>query len=235
MGIVPENIGDAADRAMLEEVSRETLSQVLQEDLGVDPNSDLGKRVVEAELRKQEELRALMSPPGSLKIPEALERKRWAYLIPDEAFATEPLFDRILVFQIPTNEGETAGRGSKIVLTERSKDWEQKRSPRGVIISMGLLAADQLKSNGTDIGDTVHIILSHPWHRPLGRYGGHDLYLLVMRAGDLVDNEDLRGRLERGDVKRGVQKNKDGAIQHVLKDENGELWYPEMPWITEDF
>lgn len=224
---VPVDIGAKVDRAEIE--------SVLRDELGIDPNSDIGKRVVDAEERKNEERRRYMSGPGELDLPEHLEAKRWRYFIPDKAFNTQPLFDRILVYQISTNEYQTASEHSPIVMTEKAKDNEQKRSPRGVIVGMGLLAADELRSNGTDLGDTVHIILSNPWHRPLERIGGKELYLVVLRSGDLVDNEDLRTRIRAGTVKVGVTKNAEGRIQHVLKDAGGELWYPTMPWITEDF
>jgi hypothetical protein len=225
-GTVPVDIGDAEGRR------KEREDAIAKEFPGiVDP--DLKRRLIDADMRKEEERRAYMAPADELGLPPLLEAKRQQYFIPDSYFQVEPLFDRILIFQIPQHVGETSGKDSKIIRPEATKEDDLQRSPRGIIISMGMLARDQLKSNGTQEGDTVHIQVANPFHRPVEVINGFQYYVLVLRAGDLIDNEDLRTRMRAGEVTVGVEKT-DGRIVHVLTDKDGTRWYPELPWIGED-
>src|SRR5690349_8585987 len=93
-----------------------------------------------------------MSPMHKpLGLGPLVEQKRWRYGIPDEAFFNQcAAFNKVLVSQIPEEESDTY-EGTVILKTEVTKKRELVEAPRGVIVSAGLQALDELRSNGIDI------------------------------------------------------------------------------------
>jgi len=181
--------------------------------------------VTEATLEK-------MSPPGALGLPPLLEAKRLKYQITDGAFRVHPAFDRILVFQISEHEGETFGGGA-IIMAPTVAKREEVETPRGVIISAGLLALDHLRSNCIDIGHTVYFVQNAPWRIRVDVNRGHLFHVMVLRDGDLIGSEDTQEALRKGNLK--VTYNKDTG-QHVYADPDGNiLGTPTLPWISPDY
>lgn len=162
-----------------------------------------------------------------------VEQKRMKYGIVDAAwYGQHPLFDRVLVWQISEDEGETYN-GGVIVKTEVARKRELVEAPRGVIVGAGLGALDVLRSNGVDIGHTVGFTRLAPFRRPIGVFAGVPLALIVLHVGDLVDSEDL-GAQARNRTVRIQHKEVDGVTQHYFVDHNGKAWTPVGADMPED-
>jgi len=171
-----------------------------------------------------------MSRPGALDLPPMLEEKRLQYLITDGAFKVHPAFDRILVWQIAAHQKETFDPQGTIIMPDMVRDQEKMVTPRGVIVSAGLLALDHLRSNCIDVGHTVYFVQNAPWRICVD---GHPYYVMVLRDGDLIGSEDTQEAVRKGNLK--VTYNKDTG-QHVYADPDGNiLGTPTLPWISPDY
>jgi hypothetical protein len=173
--------------------------------------NELANRI-EADIKRRQ------SAPGALGLPPLLDERRLQYAIPDEAFAETCLWDRIYVWQIMPRyqEGKTYG-GSDIWMPETAQKRELQESCRGVLVSAGLRALDNLCSNGVELGSVVSFIRFGPWHKPIGAYAGtHLQYLLVLRDGDLIGCEDLSSELGGGKVLVRRELLSDGTAEHRI-------------------
>lgn len=171
-----------------------------------------------------------LSPRGSLGIPELLDDRRLQYGIPDGAFKVQASFDRILVHQIAKNDKETYGDTS-ILMPQVSQVREREEANRGILVSAGLKALDNLRSNGIDIGHIINFIRLSPWRMPVDCIDGTYLYIMILRDGDIIGSEDLADDLLHGKVS---VKNVEG--EHVLVSQDGSvLGNPNMPWMSEDY
>lgn len=144
-----------------------------------------------------------LSPKGTLGLSPELDEKRHRYGICDEAFLAKPAFDRVYVKQIEPRyqEGKTYG-GTSLWMPETAQKRELQESCRGVLVSAGLKALDNLKSNGIQVGDTVEFIRFGIFHKPIcALSGGHLEYLLVLRDGDIIGSEEIVDRERAGAVK----------------------------------
>jgi hypothetical protein len=171
-----------------------------------------------------------MSGPGKLGLPELLEKKRLKYCIPDEAFLYQPVFDQVLVQQIPRRDqekGNGAGKipGTRLYSTKNTESRMMQEHPRGIIISAGAAALESFLSNGVDIGHTVILMRLSPWRLPVGTvYGyGAEMYVMVLHAGNIIASEDLREKMKLREVAYVVDKE---TCQVVYKDETGHKWLP---------
>lgn len=150
--------------------------------------------------RLEEAWKAHVSPPGAIKgLPPLLEQRRLEYQIPDEAFGRAALFDKVMLFQIPMWEQETYGDTS-ILMPETGRERIEESAPRAVIVSAGLKALDVLHSHGSGLGHRVQFQHLSPWRAPFMMIAGHELYLLPMRVGDLIDDEDTAAALRSGEL-----------------------------------
>lgn len=150
--------------------------------------------------RLEDEWKKHVSPPGALKgIPPLLEQRRLEYQIPDEAFGRACMFDKILLFQIPMWEGGVYGDTS-ILMPETGAERVEESAPRGVIVSAGLQALDVLHSHGSGLGHKVLYVHMSPWRVPFMMIQGHELYLIPLRVGDLVADEDTAQGLRSGEL-----------------------------------
>lgn len=171
----------------------------------------------------------------SIGLGPLVDKKRKQYGIPDEAFFNQcPAFNKILVAQIPEDEGETYEKGGIIVKTEIAKTRELVEAPRGVIVGAGLQALDILRSNGIDLGHTVGFTRLAPFRRPFATIGGERLTLIVLVAGDIVDSEDLGEQLRQRKVRTIAKQNDEGVRVHQYIDERGNLWSPVEADYQED-
>lgn len=187
-----------------------------------------------AEEQKVAEVLKHMSPRGSLGLPRLLEEKRWKYGIPDQViFNQHAVFNKVLVLQIPEEESDTYA-GGLIVKTETTKKRELTEAPRGVIISAGLQALDELRSNGVDIGHTVGFTRLAPFRRPVATIAGNQVHLVVLHAGDIIDSEDLAQALKARRARVVTKPNEEGVNIHYFIDENGKPWSPIDALVPED-
>lgn len=193
--------------------------------------------------RIEEAIKARMSAPGALGLPPLLDQRRLRYGIPDEAFEAQAAFNIILMWQIEPlhvqrrveREGESAiGRigDTMIIAPESSQKSLKNESPRGVIVSAGLSALDNLRSNGIDLGHIVNFIRLSPWRYVMGNYGGTDQHIMILRDGDIIASEDVRQAIagKKVDVTWDAE-----SKQHLYVDDKGCTWVPQMPGIDDTF
>lgn len=189
---------------------------------------------------------ASQSPPGALGLGKLLDGRRIKYNIPDEAFEMQAAFDRILVWQVDSLHQEqyaekhgvdAAGKfaGTSIYMPDNTRKGKREETPRGVIVSAGLRALDNLRSNGIDVGHLVNFIRLAPWRIPIASHAGHVSHLMVLRDGDLIASEDIVGQQRRREVRIKAIETEGGGTTHVFIDENGKAWSPQEPFVDESY
>ncbi len=149
------------------------------------------------------EIKAMMSPEGALGLPPLLDQQRLKWGIPDSAFACQAVFDRIHIFPIDFEgiEGEKQTWGKTgLFKPEVTKKRDLQNGHRGILISMGLTAADHCVSHGIELGHIVRTIRNAPHAQECGRLDctGESIWYLVMRDGDLTGSETQRDDLRSG-------------------------------------
>lgn len=192
-------------------------------------------QVLKDERRKadfQKEIEANFSPPGVLGLPRLLEDKRVKYGIPDSAWKSQAVFNKILVWQLPIDEAATYG-GGLIVKTDERKARERNEAPRGIIVSAGLQALDELRSHGVDLGHTVHFTHTAPFRKRLSAIAGKEPSLVILHSGDIFDSEELAETLKSRRA-RIVAREVDGVTEHFYCDETGKAWTPAQDVPSED-
>lgn len=169
--------------------------------------------------------------PGAFpELPALLEKRRLEYGIPDGAFNLEATYGRILVWQIPQDEGETY-KGTTIIKTSRTMDRERDMAPRGIIVSAGLSATDYLKSNGMDLGHIISFVRLSPFEIQVDVVGrGIPQEMKILQAGDIIASEDLKKALRSGEARIAFV---DGCHKYV--DAEGKVWEPQDPRLEPDY
>jgi hypothetical protein len=117
-------------------------------------------------------------------------------------------------------------------MPESARIRDLQSAPRGVVVSAGLKALDEITSHGINVGYKVNIICQAPYRMEIARIKGHSFYLLVLRAGDIVASTDLRDDLNSGVCKISYDEQ---SGQHLYTDANGKTWMPVQPLIDETF
>lgn len=178
---------------------------------------------LEAAKRRTELIKARMSPPGALGLPPLLEAHRLKYGIPDGAFASQALFDRIHVFPIDHGEGEAVEKTTGgIYKPATTKLKDKQEGNRGVLISAGLTAMDRLMSHGVELGDIVVTNKNVPFARRCEELSNFTMFYLVMREADLASDESLMDRIRAGE-RRIVEVGDPGQYEHqVASNDNGQ-------------
>jgi hypothetical protein len=184
-------------------------------------------------LQFERETKKRMSPAGALNLPKLLDARRLEWGIIDAAFERQAAFERILIWQIPEQKGETFGEGSRILMSDQSKARLKNEAPRGIVISAGLRALDSLRSNGIDLGHIVNFIQAAPWRIFVDYMIGYRPAVLMMNAGDIIGSEDLATILRKGDLRVDVAESERGPI-HVYKNKTGDFDLPTLPWVGDD-
>jgi hypothetical protein len=180
----------------------------------------------------QREIEKHFSPPGALGLSPLLDAKRIKHGIPDSAWRSQAVFNKILVWQLPIDESDTYG-GGLIQKTETQKKRELSEAPRGVIVSAGLQALDELRSHGVDVGHTVFFTHLAPFRKRLPTIAGREPVLVILHAGDIFDSEELADNL-KARVVRTLTREVDGVIQHFHCDATGKAWNPIQNVASED-
>lgn len=187
---------------------------------------------LERKRAEQAEIAANFSEPGTLGLPPLLDAKRVKYGIPDSAWSAQAVFNKVLVWQVPIEESKTHG-GGMIHKTEAEIRKELTEAPRGVIVSAGLQALDQLRSHGVDIGHTVFFTHLAPFRKRLPMILGKSASLVILHAGDIFDSEELAQNLKARKC-RTIVREIDGQLAHFYCDEDGRTWNPVKDIASED-
>lgn len=203
-----------------------------------DLKTEEGKKQAERTERDNAALKALMSPPGALKLPPLLERRRHIVGIPDGAFKHACLYDRIMVWQIGFGDGQRY-KGTSIWMPDQGKQREKESTERGIIVGAGLSALDAIRANGLDLGHVVLFTRIAPIRVRVDWIDGKDHQVLVMNAGDLVSSEDLAISLRMGlQATKAIEKSDETGVittTHLHVDETGKTWTPELPWRSPEY
>ena len=160
-------------------------------------------------------IKARMSPPGALRLPPLLEAQRLKYGITDGFFKSQAAFDRIYVFPIDQFEGEETYGGSSILRTQVTKMRDMQEGHRGILISVGLTAADRLMSHGIEIGHIVTTNKNVPFARRCERLEDFEMFYLVMRDADLAGSETLADEIRAG-LRQVVEVGSDNGYCHQV-------------------
>ena len=181
-----------------------------------------------------------MSPPGVLRLrSKLLERRRLEHRITDGHFRTQAMFDHIFVKQIEAPE--TIGDSpSPIFLTDTAKGREKQNTFKGIIVSAGLKALDELRSNGIDLGHEIWFVKHVSARFEVETVDGKMEYLLCLCVGDIKGSVDMADALREGEIEVEAAFDDNGAPEHRIKLKNphtGEFT-PTIkrlnPWISED-
>jgi hypothetical protein len=138
-----------------------------------------------------EDLEKSLAPRGTYNIPMLLDERRFKYAIPNGAFESFPVFDKVYIHQITLTERKTYSDGGAIFKPDAVVASDRNTAPRGIIVSAGLQALDSLRSTGIDIGHIVRFKKFSPFIQPVAEIRGHVLTVMVIRDGDIVSSEDL--------------------------------------------
>ena len=166
-------------------------------------------------------IRDKMSPPEVLQLPPKLEAARQKHGIPDGFFRACAGFDRIFVFPLDPFDQDDKIPGTSLYRPQLTKQKDLQEGYRGVLISAGLTAMDRLMSHGYELGDVVMTNKNVPFARRVEQLEGFDMFVLVMRDGDLAGNETLQEDIRAG-RRRVVDVGADYAYSHQIAQSDGD-------------
>lgn len=179
----------------------------------------------DAAIKRTKLIREKMSPPEVLKLPPKLEAARQKHGIPDGFFRTCAGFDRIFVFPLDPFDQDDKIPGTSLYRPQLTKQKDLQEGYRGVLISAGLTAMDRLMSHGYELGDVVMTNKNVPFARRVEQLEGFDMFVLVMRDGDLAGNETLQEDIRAG--RRRVVDMGGEAYEHQLAELHDGKWVAE--------
>lgn len=208
-------------------------------------NEAAAKRVLEGIKKKDQARRERVSPAGAIEATRdypLLEKRRLEFGIPDGAFRIQATYDRCFIYQYGSSAAEagkrTYGEGP-ILMPEEAVDHDLESAPKGVLIGAGPVALDAMTSNGIQLGDVVLFNKLSPYRFHIDTIAGRRDYMVLVRAGDICGSEDLQARLDRREARIQIEdiKDEEGRVverQHLIKQVDGSIWTPTMPWIGDD-
>jgi hypothetical protein len=182
---------------------------------------DQQRRETEAEIRRN------FADPGQLGLPKTLDDKRVKYGIPNSAWSVHPAFNKVLIWQIPLEESKAYGSGL-IQKTDTVLKRELVEAPRGVIVSAGLTALDQLRSHGIDIGHTVVFTHLAPFRLRLPTIAGKEPILVILESEYIFASEELATNVKSRACRVIAKENSEGVTEHFYCDENAKVWHPKQ-------
>lgn len=118
-----------------------------------------------------------------------------------EAFRIElptfqPVYDRVFVAPLDSY-GQPDKTVGGIVIAEQSK--RRLAAQVGLLLAAGVKALEELYSHGVELGDIVMMARFSHWERGyLAQNREHRIYIL--QAGEIVGSEDLKTRIDQGDI-----------------------------------
>lgn len=191
-------------------------------------NDTMAARLVDDMEARARRLAPYIAPPGALGLPEVLEKARLEHGIIDAYFKGMPGFDGVVLFQLPINS-HSLSKGGLVIMSDGAKDMEQLTSTKAIIISAGLIALDQLRSNGYDIGHVVLFTRMALYRPVIEVIDGHEQRAIIVHAPDIRWSETLQEELRAGKKKIVCTRTADGYPMHKYLDTaTGEVWSP-MP------
>lgn len=175
-----------------------------------------------------------ISPRGAFGplMPPLLDRRRHAYSITDGHFKVALAFDRIFVKQIPEFMSGKFGDGV-LYQPDISKDKDRDETPLGILVGAGLLALDELRANGIDLGHRVRFVRHVIYKMRVDMILGRPEHVLVMQSSDIVGSEDLQVQLLHKNS-QVITSEVEGYTQHDLVTPDGKTWHPKKPSRTPD-
>lgn len=197
--------------------------------VGAAPTAD-SERYAQRDRERAERMTAIiksrMSPKGLLGLPAALDDARLEYGITDAAFKVQAVYDRVLLWQVPMQKGDTY-EGSLIHLPDTTKDRELRKAPIGIIVSAGLSALDILRSHGMDLGHKVIFTHSAPYFVRYDVVEGQDYHLIVLQAAQITASYDLADSLKKRELRIIQNPENTTYPEHVLIDSSGKPTLPQ--------
>lgn len=178
---------------------------------------------LDAAKKRTKLIRERMSPEGALHLPPKLEAARQKHGIPDGFFRTAAGFDRIFVFPLDPFDQDEKIPGTSLYRPQLTKQKDLQEGYRGVLISAGLTAMDRLMSHGYELGDVVMTNKNVPFARRVEQLEGFDMFVLVMRDGDLAGNETLQADILAG-KRRVVDEGGPEGYIHQVAERDGDGW-----------
>lgn len=147
-----------------------------------------------------EELLRHVSPLGALGLPKLLDEKRVKHGIPDEAFRIQAVYDVVYLVQLPSEGGDKWFDGGLIIRPDTRKAYDDKTTPKAVIVSAGLRALDDIRSHGMDLGHTIYFQRLSPFCLEYAKIAAVPYYFTVITSGDITGSIDLMDSLKSGDL-----------------------------------
>jgi hypothetical protein len=160
-----------------------------------------------------------------------LDRRRIQHVIPEGVFRFHAAFDRIYIYQIAEWDQAAGAKfgDTSLFMPQQTREYRERETPRGIIVSAGLQAQEVLRSNGMAVGHIIRFIRNAPWRMIADNINGKEYGVFIMRDGDITGSEDLAANLKAGKVKLLEEG---GRFCYV--DEDGRQWDPKEPWIPDD-
>lgn len=237
---VPKNIDAewrAAQEARLKEVAQQLESQrpdpkVNEEAYEYVKQGQANDMVALAERYKA------MAPPGALRLEviwgkdeaRLLEAARFKYAIPDGCFTSIAEYDWVHVFCIPEFDEQKLNPGTHIERTASQEDASWVASSRGIIVSAGLKALDQLRSHGMGVGYTVGCVRPTPYRDKADIVQARPQWLTLYRAGDLHKSETTLAMILAGELKIEYVE----GVGHCYRRPGEDPVVPVEPFAAED-
>lgn len=190
-----------------------------------------------------EEIRKHVAPLGKTGLPAAimpplLDRRRVEYLIPNEAWSSQPSSDTVRVWQVEDKTQATYVEGGIVVRPDAVRDQDRNESPKGILVAAGLLALDSLRSHGIELGHVVSLLRMSPFRMTCAVVGGKWKSTLVMHAGDIKGSDDTMDMLRSGELELRVvrEKCREGyeVERHVYVRKDGSTVNPIQPWSPDE-
>lgn len=192
-----------------------------------------------------EAIQARQSKPGTYDyLSPLLDRRRIQHVIPEGIFRFHAAFDRIYISQLAEwdQQANATWGDTSILMPQTTRQYKERETPRGIIVSAGLQAQEVLRSNGMAVGHIIRFIRNAPWRMPCDNIKGVEYGVFIMRDGDITGSEDLAANLKAGKVKQTWHEVPralpDGTTILEMKcffiDEDGKQWDPREPWIPDD-
>lgn len=129
-------------------------------------------------------------------LPPRLQARMRQYEFELPPFAA--VYDRILVYPLDTVDQPDSTAGG-IILPEQAK--KNLGAQRGVIISAGAKAMEELFSHGIMLGDIVYFARFSHWERPYyGPSKKRPYRVCVVQAAEVVASEDLKAHFDSGEL-----------------------------------
>lgn len=164
---------------------------------------------IEAEIARR------ISPLGALGLPEPLDSRRVIYGLTDAVFKQQAMFDKVMIMQIDRDGSDTYDPNGLVVMSEKGRARKMESQPRGIIVSAGLLALDQLETNGSGVGHIVTFCRLTPWHIPFEYVMGVERYIIPINTSDILCDEDQWSNLQSGRLKRARTPSNRNAFDGV--------------------